>query len=63
MIAGNVFAAEFPQSGIEIANIDYITGGVTDLYAITYSERLANEDINLGDEAFHWRLHGKANDN
>ena len=62
MIAGNVFAAEFPRSRIEISNVDYVAGGFTNLYAITYSERLANKDINPGDEAFHRRLDCKPND-
>src|SRR6202040_145983 len=61
MIAGNVFAAEFPQSGIEIPNVDYVARAVTDLYAIAHSERLANEDVNPGDEAFHRRLHSEPN--
>jgi hypothetical protein len=63
MIAGNVFAAELPQSGIEISNVDHVASGITDLYAITYSERLANEDINPGDEALHRRLDSEADDN
>jgi hypothetical protein len=52
MIAGNVFAAEFPRSRIEISNVDYVAGGFTDLYAITYSERLPNEDTHPGNEVF-----------
>jgi hypothetical protein len=62
MIAGNVFAVELPQSGIEISNVDYVASGITDLYAITYSERLANEDINPGDEALYWRLYSEADE-
>ena len=42
MIAGNVFAAEFPRSRIKISNVDHVASGITDLYAITYSERLPN---------------------
>ena len=62
MIAGDVFAAEFPERGIEISNVDYVPRGVTDLYAITYAIRLANEDVNPGDETFHRRLYSEADD-
>ena len=63
MIAGKIFAAEFPQSGIEIPNVNDVARGFAYLYAIPYPERLANENINPGDEAFHRRLDSETDDN
>src|SRR5262249_31285744 len=62
VIAGHVFAAEFPQSGIEIPDVDYVACRVTNLYAITDAIRLANQNINPGDEAFHRRLYSQPDD-
>ena len=62
MIAGYVFAAEFPQSRIEISDIDYVPCGVTDLYPVTDAVRLANKNVNPRDETFHRRLDSEAND-
>ena len=63
MIAGKILAAEFPKSGIKISNVNYIACGFGDLYAIAYSERLAYENVNPTDEAFHRRLYSEADDN
>src|ERR1041385_2338209 len=62
MITRYVFPAEFPQRSVEIADIDHVACSVADLYTITDAERLANEDVNPGDEAFHRRLDGEADD-
>src|SRR5581483_4746696 len=62
MIAGKIFAAELPKSGIEISYIDYVACGLADLYAITHPEGLTNQNVNPCDEAFHRGLDGKGED-
>src|SRR5437763_8198518 len=42
MIAGNVLAAELPQSRVEISHIDDITGSVSDLDAVADAKRLSD---------------------
>src|SRR5213595_3076308 len=63
MIAGKIFAAKFPQCGIEIPNVNDVARGFAYLYAIPYPERLANENVNPGDKAFHRRLDSETDDN
>src|SRR5438046_1205267 len=41
--------------------MNYVAGGVTYLDAIAHAIRLANEDIDPGDETFHRRLHSQSN--
>src|SRR5215470_6295423 len=62
MIAGHVFAAKFPQSGIEISDVDYVASRITYLNAITDAIRLANQNIDPGDETFHRRLYSQPDD-
>src|SRR6266576_1426295 len=62
VITGYVFAAEFPQGSVEISDVDHVPCGITDLYPITDPERLANKDINPGEEALHRGLYSQPDD-
>ena len=62
MVSGNVLTAKFPERGVEISDVDDVTGGVADFNSIADSERSAHQNVNPGDEAFHRCLHGEAND-
>ncbi len=44
------------------AHVDHVTGGVVDLDAIADAIRLADENIDPGDETFHRRLHSQTDD-
>ena len=63
MIAGDILAAEFPKSCIEIANIDHVAGGVADFDPIPDPIWLPDQDVNPGNETFHRRLNSEAEDN
>ena len=53
-------AAEFPESRIEVTNVNDIASGIADLNPIAYPVRLTNEDVYPGDETFHRGLNGQA---
>ena len=57
MISGDVLTTEFPRRGVEITDVDYVACGLAYLYAVTYAKRLANQNVNPRDKAFHRRLH------
>ena len=43
--------------------MDYVTSSVTNLDAVCYPKRLANEDVYPRDKAFHRRLDSETDDN
>ena len=57
MITGNILPAEFPQSGVQVADIDDVAGSVIYLDTIANTIRLTNQNIYPADEALHRRLH------
>jgi hypothetical protein len=59
MIAGEILASEFPQRGVEVANIDHVAGGIGYFDAIADAKRLAHQNINPADKAFHRSLHSQ----
>ena len=59
MIGRKILAAEFPQGGVEVADIDHVAGGVGYFDAVAHAKRLAHQDVNPGDEAFHRSLHSQ----
>ena len=63
VIAGNILTSEFPQCRVEITDVDHIAGSIVDLDTIADPERLADENIDPGNETLHWCLHGQPNDN
>jgi hypothetical protein len=54
--------AEFPQGGVEIADINHVASGVADFDAVADAKRLANQNVNPGDKAFHRGLHSQPDD-
>jgi hypothetical protein len=60
MISGHVLTTEFPQRSVEITDVDYVARGFAYLYAITNAKRLAHQNVNPSDEAFHWGLHSES---
>src|SRR5215475_8036646 len=62
MIGGEILPAEFPQRGVEVTNVDYVASGLPYLDAVAHAKRLANQDVNPRDKAFHRRLHSQAED-
>lgn len=59
MIGGEILAAELPQRGVEVANVDNIPRGVAYFDAVAHTKRLSNQNVNPSDEAFHRRLHSQ----
>src|SRR5262249_41074196 len=53
VITRHVLTAEFPKSGIEVTNINYVAGGIGYLDTIAYSVRLTNKNIDPAYETFH----------
>ena len=62
MIAGKILAAEFPQGGVEVTDIDHVAGRIGDFDAVAHAKRLAHQNVNPGDEAFHRSLHSQPDD-
>jgi len=62
MIGGKIFAAEFPQGGVEITHVNNVAGGVFDLNAIADLIRPPDQDVDPAQKTGHWCLHGQAND-
>ena len=62
MIAGKILAAEFPQSGIQVPDVDHVASGIAYLDAVAYAKRPANQNVNPRDETFHRRLHSQSDD-
>ena len=57
MIRRQQIPAEFPQSGIQITDVDDVAFGVADLDAIADSIRCAGQDIDSTQKTGDWRLH------
>src|ERR1041385_76162 len=57
-----VTAAEFPQSRVEITDIDHVPGGVANLHAIADAIRRAHQDVNPAKKTGHRCLHREAKD-
>src|SRR5512132_4100171 len=62
MIAREILAAEFPQRGVEVTDIDHITGRVGYFDPVAHAIRLTHQDVNPRDEAFHRSLHSQPDD-
>src|SRR5437868_14001409 len=62
MIGGKIFAAKFPQGGVEVTNIDDITGGILNLNTIAHAIGMPDQDVDPAEKTCHRRLHGQAND-
>jgi len=62
VVGGEILAAKLPQGGVEVADIDYVAGGVGYFDSVAHTKRLAHEDVNPGDEAFHRSLHSQPED-
>ena len=52
MIGREILASELPQRGVKVADIDNVTGGLCYSDAVAHPKRLANQNVNPGDEAF-----------
>src|ERR1051326_816658 len=55
-------SADFPEGGIEVADIDDIAASIADLDAIADAVRRSDEDVNPADEAGDRSLQRKAED-
>src|SRR5690349_7777339 len=62
VLAGDILAAELPQCCVEITDVDHVASGVADFDSVTDSERLANENVNPGDETLCRCLDGETDD-
>src|SRR4029453_12468235 len=62
MITGDILPTEFPQGRVEIADINYVAGGFADFDAVADAKRLANQNVNPGDKAFHRGLYSQPDD-
>src|SRR5262249_22455625 len=62
VISGKILPSKFPECGVEIPHIDNIARGFADLYAIAYSERLADKNVHPRYEALDRCLHSKTDD-
>ena len=60
VIARDVLAAELPESGIKIADVDHVAGGIAHLDAVADAIGAPNQQINPADETGHRCLHGQA---
>ena len=63
MIGGKIFAAEFPQGGVEITHINNVARGIFDLNTIADPVRPPDQDVDPAEKTGHWCLHGQANNN
>jgi hypothetical protein len=62
MVAGDILAAKFPQSRVEVSNVNHVASGIAYFDAVAHTKRLSNQNINPRDETLHWRLHSQSND-
>src|SRR5213080_3648543 len=62
MIGGKIFPAKFPQGGVEVTNIDDITGGILNLNTIAHAIGMPDQDVDPAEKTCHRRLYGQAND-
>ena len=60
MIRREKIAAKFPQSSIEVTNVDHVALGIADLDAIADSIRRARQNVNPSEKTCHRRLHREA---
>ena len=59
MIGGEILAAELPQRGVEVADIDHVASGVGYFDAVAHAKRLANQNVNPRDETLHRGLNSQ----
>src|SRR5205085_1161754 len=59
MIARDKLSAKLPKGSVEIPDVDDISGGITDFDAISYAERLPDQQINPPDKTGHGCLDGQ----
>src|SRR5207244_12665469 len=62
MVTGKIFAAEFPQRGVEITDVDYVTCIILDLNTIAHLIWPADENVDPAEKTRHWRLYGYTDD-
>ena len=62
MVTGKVFPAEFPQRGVEVTDVNHVTGSIFDLNAIANLIWPTDKDVYPTEKTRHRRLHCQTDD-